>query len=66
MENNTTPKHLGRGKFLSLLGKSAVGIWIMQVLPTVPAFAQGKSARPTKTTTAKVKIHPQAVKRERG
>lgn len=68
MNESMPDKGLARRRFLSLLGKSAVGIWILNAIPS--GLSVLKPARRSKVSpvqnkyAARVKEHPQAVKRE--
>lgn len=58
-------KSLARQRFLALLGASALGVWLLQMIPsglTVLKLPQRPKA-PAKTAS-RIKIHPQAVQRE--
>jgi len=60
-------KGLARRRFLSLLGKSALGLWLLQLIPAVPAFkppVRRKQSSFRNSYAARVKTHPLAVKRE--
>lgn len=63
-ENNA----LERRHFLSLIGKSALGLWLLQMIPSVPGAIMKRPARkkaPSRNAlAARVKEHPLAVKRE--
>ncbi|PKL79222.1 MAG: hypothetical protein CVV27_02180 [Candidatus Melainabacteria bacterium HGW-Melainabacteria-1] len=58
-------KTLARQRFLALLGKSALGLWLLQLIPSgltaLKPPAPPKS--PPSRMASRVKIHPQAVKR---
>ncbi len=62
-ENNA----LERRHFLSLIGKSALGLWLLQLIPSVPGAITKRPARkksPSNPLAARVKAHPQAVERK--
>lgn len=68
--NETTPnKNLARRRFLSLVGKSALGLWILQLIPaglTVLKPAPRRALNRTRNQyAARISSHPQAVKREK-
>lgn len=58
---------LPRGRFLSLLAKSALGLWLLQMIPAVNLKSPGrrKKTAPANRYAALVQTHPQAVKREK-
>ncbi len=65
-ENNA----LERRHFLSLIGKSALGLWLLQLIPSVPGVVTKqlparKKAPSRNALAARVKEHPLAVKREK-
>ena len=63
-ENNS----LERRHFLSLIGKSALGLWLLQLVPSIPGAVTKLPARkkaPSRNAlAARVKTHPQAVERK--
>lgn len=65
--NTNKANGLPRGRFLSLIAKSALGLWLLQLVPSV-AFKtpiQRKKAAPVNRYAAHVQAHPLAVKREK-
>lgn len=64
----SSPSGLGRAQFLSLLGKTALGAWLLQLLPVqaLPlSFPKRSGALTHNTYAARVAIHPMAVKRNK-
>lgn len=64
-------KPLARQRFLALIGASAFGIWLTQLMPSMPtgltAFRlPGRRPKPSVPThlASRVKVHPLAVKRD--
>jgi len=68
MNESMPTKGLARRRFLSLLGKSAVGIWILNAIPSgltvLKPTKRGKVSPVRNKYAARVKEHPLAVKRE--
>lgn len=65
--NESQDKSLARRRFLSLLGKSAFGLWLLQLIPsglTMIRPPAKKAAKSRNQVAAKVQVHPMAVKRE--
>lgn len=58
---------LPRGRFLSLLAKSALGLWLLQMIPAVNLKnpIRRKKTTPANRYAARIQTHPQAVKREK-
>ncbi|MEZ0369331.1 MAG: hypothetical protein ACAI44_09630 [Candidatus Sericytochromatia bacterium] len=60
-------KSLARQRFLALLGTSALGLWLLQVIPSgLPGLKLPlrRKHNPSHQVASRVKIHPLAVKRE--
>jgi hypothetical protein len=70
IQTEIPPSGLGRRKFLSLMGATALGAWLMQLLPLealaipLPAKKRGRSL-PQNKYAARVAVHPMAVKRNK-
>ena len=66
MNDEQSKTGLGRGHFLAILGKTALGLWVLNMLPN--SLAAVRPLRPKKTKTpamaARIKAHPQAVARK--
>lgn len=66
MKDQTSQKGLARRRFLSLLGKSALGLWLLQLVPTSLGAIKTPGRRKQKSSNlyaARVKAHPLAVER---
>ncbi len=74
MEDNLheeTATALGRRKFLSILGKTALGAWLLQLVPAgaialpLPLKKRPAVLSQNNKYAARVAIHPMAVKRNK-
>lgn len=60
----STKSGLDRKHFLSILGKSALGLWVLQLVPSSLAhLPRRKKAQKPNPLARSVKAHPQAVER---
>lgn len=71
MKETMQNKGLARRRFLALVGKSALGLWLLQLIPTglasLKPAVRRKPLASRNTYAARIKEHPLAVKRdERG
>ena len=58
-------KALARQRFLALIGKSALGLWLLQMIPSGLTALKPPTRKPSRNQVAsRVKMHPMAVKRE--
>ncbi len=68
MSEPTENKTLARQRFLSLLGVSALGFWLMQLMPSGLSLLKPPARKAVKPVShhaaARIKAHPEAVKRE--
>jgi hypothetical protein len=71
MENQSEvqkPAALERKRFLSLVGKSLLGLWLLQLLPAnltgLKLRREPKAPPLSSKSPVKVAIHPMAVKRD--
>jgi len=67
--SETHKKSLARQRFLALLGTSALGLWLLQLMPTGLAglklpLGRSKKPAPPARLASRVQAHPLAVKRE--
>ncbi|PIQ24252.1 hypothetical protein COW36_10565 [bacterium (Candidatus Blackallbacteria) CG17_big_fil_post_rev_8_21_14_2_50_48_46] len=70
IQNGKSPSGLGRRKFLALMGKTALGAWLLQLLPTealaLPLPLKKRSnSLPNNRYAARIAVHPKAVKRNK-
>jgi hypothetical protein len=70
LQTEKSPSGLGRRKFLSLLGQTALGAWLLQLLPMealalpLPVKKPAHSL-PRNKYAARIAAHPRAVKRDK-
>lgn len=63
--NNTKKNGLDRKHFLSILGKSALGLWVLQLLPSSLGYLpRRQKAQQPNPLAKRVKAHTQAVARK--
>lgn len=67
MNEPTQDTSLARRRFLSLIGKSAFGLWLLQVIPSGLTLLKPPSKKATSRNqvASRVQSHPMAVKREK-
>lgn len=69
MNKTSHQEGLERRRFLSLLGKSALGLWLLQLIPSglglvkTPKKTPKREAKSANLYAARVKAHPLAVER---
>lgn len=66
MKEEMSTKGLARRRFLSLMGKSALGLWILQLIPSGLGLVKAPGRKQKKSPNlyaARVKAHPLAVER---
>jgi len=70
MSESTQEKPLARQRFLALIGASAFGIWLTQLMPSMPSGLSAlklplrRKSPVSNQLASRVKVHPLAVKRE--
>lgn len=67
-DTSTENKTLARQRFLSLVGASALGFWLIQQIPSGLSLLKPPARKAVKPVShqaaARIRIHPEAVKRE--
>lgn len=68
MSESTPQKPLARQRFLALVGVSAFGLWLSQLLPSGMPLVKLPQRRPKPSVSSRlasrIKVHPLAVERE--